>query len=602
MLIAIAAFLRMTDCAYQCDNDYEPSMYKNNNYERVPTTCDLSSQPDCPRSWKSGVTQGKSTELPLIDELFVRCHEGFLTCGYVPIDSNTGEVLGHSGVTVGAGVDLGTKSSSSLSAIGVPTSIISQLEPYFGLMKDNAACAAIELPLQMTQANAETLTELVRTDIVMQVQQRYDQERKSDTVEFISLPRGIRTAIFDVWFVFGTPAAYPIFWTHVTNNDWESAIKELRDFYRPSASPKRGERIRRSDEADIIEAALANCSRSIDLVFLVDESGSIGSSDFRDSLDFIRNVINAFPDEVLADTERGTRFGLSLFDDSYRSRFYLSDYTSKYQYFAALSAVWQNGGGTYLGSALDRVSLDQFTEDRGLRDESYGLPRILVVMTDGRSGDEVEEPAKNITARNIVIYAIGIGNYDYSQLNAVASSPDHFYPLSSFSDLADFAATLTASTCYEPQPISLETTVNGRVKQEEFQYYTFIVRVDVYLKAEISDTQGNTLVYASRDNPHPYEYDSDFGFSSASQANKVIVISPIPQSDGLTKRQETTYPIYVSVAGASSNASYTIVGSTCDPAECSEGTNESPSRASMLQLCMLLLTVACGVAIGENLF
>ncbi len=262
LFIIVSTILATAACdPYQCANSYYPTDYIGN--ARVPTDCALK-ELNCPHSWKSGIWQGSSTAKPLIDIQFVECHEGFLCCGYVPINSNTGDVLGHSGVTIGAGVDLGSKSASSLTAIGVSSGIVGQLVPYFGLTGNNAACAAIELPLRMTCTDAQELTESVKKTIVAEVQQRYDRDRTSNAKLFSSLPRGIRTAITDVWFQFGPPStkpSYPMFWSHVTANDWENAVKELRNFYGPGANPPPGDLIRRNDEADIIEAA-------IDVLFL----------------------------------------------------------------------------------------------------------------------------------------------------------------------------------------------------------------------------------------------------------------------------------------------------------------------------------------------
>jgi len=542
------------------------------------------------------VPQGQSASLPLIDVHFVQCHEGFTCCGYVPIDSQTGQVLGQSGVTVGSGVDLGSKTNATLRAIGVSQNIVDQLEQYFGLRTDRAACAAIELPLIMTCSDAQVLTEAVKNDVVRQVQQRYDQERISaNTDSFNALPRGIRTAIADVWFQFGIlPNSAPRFWGYVIRNDWNNAIRELRNFYSQNANPPSGDIRRRNNEADIIEAALARCNRSIDAVFLIDESGSIRSSSFVSSLSFIRSVIDAFPNENLRG-ENGTRFGLALFDSGYRDSFYLSSYSSKSQYFAALSSVSQRAGGTRLGNALNQILPRQFTETLGLRPGNYGLPRILIVLTDGRSSDAVAAPAARLRDQNIVIYAIGVGGYDLTQLNAVASSEDmHVYFLSSFSSLSDFAATLTASTCYEPQPIPLESRIDGRVEKDAFQYYEYNILANVNLRVEVNDSLGSTLVYASRDNPHPYEHDNDFGFSFAFQTNKVIVISPIVRSES-KKRQVSvngTQPIYISVTGVSSNTAFTLLGSTCDPTECMEGTNESGVNIVQASMAVTLLVVA----------
>ncbi len=585
LLLIVPAILGTAACApYQCTNSYTPSDYIGNT--RVPTDCALKDL-ECPRSWKSGVPQGSSTAKPLIDIKFVECHEGFLCCGYVPISSNTGDVLGHSGVTIGAGVDLGSKNASSLTAIGVSSGIVGQLEPYFGLAGNNAACAAIKLPLRMTCTDAQVLTEAVKNAIVAQVKQRYDLDRAINAKSFSSLPRGIRTAVADVWFQFGSPPAFPTFWNYVTVNDWENAVKELRNFYGPGANPPSGDLKRRNNEADIIEAALGTCDRSADVVFLVDESGSVSSPDFTLSLTFVRNVIDAFSDELLAD-ESGTRFGLSVFDSSYSHEFGLSEYSSKSEYFAALESVYQSGGGTRLGNALTEVLSDQFTLQNGLRPVNLGFPRVLVVMTDGQSSDEVFTPAEKIRSENIVIYAIGIGNYNAYQLSPVASSPDHLSFLGDFTDLSEFAATLTASTCYEPQPLPLEEEVSGEVEKDELQYYTYSVAPNASLMVEINDKTGSTLAYASRSNPHPYVYDSDFGFSSASQSKKIIVISPDSES---TKRQVTTHPIFISIAGASEGTTYTLVGSECDPTECQEGTNEQASNAKALQISKIFVIV-----------
>jgi len=245
--------------AYNCTNSYAPATYIGN--PRVPTNCGLKTiSPACPRSWKSVVPRGQSVSLPLIDVHFVQCHEGFTCCGYVPINSRTGQVLGQSGVTVGSGVDLGSKTNDSLRDIGVSQNLVDELEQYFGLRTDRAACAAIELPLRMTCSDAQELTEAVKNDVVRQVQQSYDQERISaNTDSFNALPRGIRTAIADVWFQFGTlPNSAPRFWGYVIRNDWNNAIRELRNFYGQNANPPLGDIRRRNNEADIIEAALAS--------------------------------------------------------------------------------------------------------------------------------------------------------------------------------------------------------------------------------------------------------------------------------------------------------------------------------------------------------
>jgi uncharacterized protein YegL len=560
---------------YNCKGDYNPSDYIGKL--RVPTDCKVE-QLDCPASWKSGIPEGSESSVPMIDQKFLNCHEGFTLCGYVPIDPKSGDVLGHSGVTVGAGVDFGSKSTAYFTSLSISPALVDKVEPYFGLEQDLAACAAIERPLRLTLAEANTLTDAVTGDFVNKVSTKYDSDKDENALAFASVPRGIRTAIVSVWYQFGYPSAvtYPNFWGFVTTNDWDNAIKELRNFYAKPDKQARGDLKRRNDEADIIEATLLECNRSVDVVFLMDESGSVGSTNFQESLDFVETMIKAFPDQKLSGKD-GSRFGLSTFSHLYKSHFYLSTYTKQSDYLSAITRVPYAKGGTYLGRALQKILTDQFTEERGLRPEVDGVPRVLIVLTDGKSHDVVSIPAKKVRDENIVVYAIGIGEYNLAQLKEIASSESHVHTLSTFTQLEKFISTLTASTCYEPRPASLNETIITNVAKDTYQYFSYKVKESSNLEINVVDLSGSTLVYVSRTNPHPYEYDYDISYDLATQTNKLIIISARPIPDARRKRStddELTRQIFVSVTSDTDSASFKIEGNECNPLNCTEGTNE----------------------------
>ena len=559
---------------YTCTKSYDPSVYAGQS--TVPSNCTIE-QLNCQTSWKSGIPEGSETLAPMIYQKFLSCHEGFTLCGYVPIDPKSGEVLGQSGVTIGAGVDLGNKSRASFATLS--STIVDKLEPYFGLKRNLAACAAIEHPLRLTTAEADTITDDITSDVVDKVAKQYDNDKDTKALAFTSVPRGIRTAIVSVWYQFGYPQAYPRFWSFVTKNNWDKAIKELRNFYTTPEKQARGDLKRRNNEADIIEATLVKCNRSIDVVFLIDESGSVGSTHFQESLDFVKNMIKAFPDDKL-NGANGTRFGLSTFDSNYNPRFYLSNYTKQSDYLSAISRVFQSRGGTKLGRALGLILNDQFNEKRGLRPEIDGVPRILIVLTDGASSDNVSIPAKNVRDENIVIYAVGIANYELPQLQEIASSESHVYTLSTFSELDKFISTLTSSTCYEPRPVSLNETVKTNVAKDTYEYFTYEINESANLEINVIDLSGSTIVYISRTNPHPYKYDHDIAFTLSDQKDKKIVISArIPVPNTKVKRaidSEITQRIYVSVTADTASASFQIKANECDPSNCTEGTNEMP--------------------------
>ncbi|CAB4015951.1 collagen alpha-1(XII) chain-like [Paramuricea clavata] len=560
---------------YKCRGVYNPSDYIEKF--RVPNNCDIIKQSYCPSSWKSGIPEGSETSAPMIYQNFLNCHEAFTSCGYVPIDPKSGEVLGHSGVTIGRGVDLGSKSRASF--VSLSSTLVDKLEPYFGLKRNFAACATIERPLGLTLEEANTLTNAVTNDVVEKVSKKYDSDKDENALAFASVPRGIRTAIVSVWYQSGYPLSYPRFWNFVTKNDWDNAIKELRNFYENENEQARGDLKRRNDEADIIEATLVKCNRSVDVVFLIDESWSVSLANFQESLDFVKNMTKAFPDQQLSG-KNGTRFGLSTFSTSYRSHFYLSNYTNQSAYLSAISRVSYAGGSTYLGEALEEILTDQFTEERGLRPEVDGVPRVLIVLTDGHATDNISIPAKNVRDENIVIYAIGIAKYKLGQLQDIASSESHVYTLSTFTQLEKFISTLTASTCYEPRPASLNETIITDVEKDTYQYFSYKVKESSNLEINVVDLSGSTLVYVSRTNPHPSKFDNDISFDLSQQKTKILIIPArlIPRRKRSTDDDdERTRQIYVSVTSDTESARFKIEANECNPLNCTEGTNEIPT-------------------------
>lgn len=173
---------------------------------------------------------------------------GMVTKGYVPIDSS-GHAIGQSGVTIGAGVDLGQWSESEIVGWGASPALIARLRPYLGLRQGRAIAALDQKALHIGADDATLLSRGSRKRIVADLSSRYEMDAG---VAFGSLPAGARTAIASVAFQYGSrlDQRCPRFWRAVTNRRWEAAVAELRAF--GDAYPTR-----RKLEAGILEAAVA---------------------------------------------------------------------------------------------------------------------------------------------------------------------------------------------------------------------------------------------------------------------------------------------------------------------------------------------------------
>jgi len=124
-----------------------------------------------------------------------------------------------------------------------------------------------------------------------------------------------------------------------------------------------------------IAAAPADCPT--DIVFVVDESGSIDSFDFERMKTFLSNLVSRL------DVDSGhTRVGLITFATGIGSGFNLSDYSTSISVRNAILSLTHTQGGTRTADALAYVRTTMLTSAAGDRSNA---PNVVVVLTDGRS-------------------------------------------------------------------------------------------------------------------------------------------------------------------------------------------------------------------------
>ncbi|CAM9735703.1 unnamed protein product [Lampetra planeri] len=190
-------------------------------------------------------------------------------------------------------------------------------------------------------------------------------------------------------------------------------------------------------------AASFECSSPsvADIVILVDGSWSIGRLNFRLVRQFLEALVQAF--NVASDK---TRIGLVQYSGDPRTEWDLNTYSTKEEVLEAARNLPYKGGNTLTGLALLHVLEQSFGMERGARSL---LPKIGILVTDGKSQDEVQEPARQMRDRGIELFAIGIKNADESELQLIASPPhaDHMYIVADFNVLDSIIEGLTRTLC-----------------------------------------------------------------------------------------------------------------------------------------------------------
>ena len=144
----------------------------------------------------------------------------------------------------------------------------------------------------------------------------------------------------------------------------------------------------------------------LDIVFVLDASGSIGRFDFARMRSTVVDITSS-----LTIAPNKTRVAVMVFSGDANLIFNLNRYTDKDSLIEAIQNVNYTGGGTNTGLALAVLREGAFSEILGVRPENEST-RVAIVITDGRSNNpsETREEAELLRASaKFRIYAIGIG-------------------------------------------------------------------------------------------------------------------------------------------------------------------------------------------------
>ncbi|VDI41391.1 Hypothetical predicted protein [Mytilus galloprovincialis] len=183
----------------------------------------------------------------------------------------------------------------------------------------------------------------------------------------------------------------------------------------------------------------------VDVIFVIDESGSVGEDHFRDSMNALVNAV-----EKLAIAENYVRVGVSLFAGAGTSRPLLqlnSEYDKEAVKQVLSEAVYQKGSYTEIGDAFQYVCDDMFIQGKGDRSDAQNY---LILLTDGKSNsgaDPVRVQAAACKTKGIRIATVGIGsNTDEDLLKEVAYSMPNYYLSTDYDKLPETLPNLVIQT------------------------------------------------------------------------------------------------------------------------------------------------------------
>ncbi|ESN96267.1 hypothetical protein HELRODRAFT_189175 [Helobdella robusta] len=162
----------------------------------------------------------------------------------------------------------------------------------------------------------------------------------------------------------------------------------------------------------------SSCSSLLDLIFILDTSGSIFLNDYNKEKLFIIDLIRKM------DVELGfTKIGFMTFDTQPNEIFSLRTSSNTQDLINLVQSAPYTGGVTNTNLALKFLRETAFSEERGAR---RGVAKVALLMTDGAANNFTAATQEAVLTRNagIDIISLGIGSMiNKNELQTMSSYP-----------------------------------------------------------------------------------------------------------------------------------------------------------------------------------
>ncbi|MEQ2263850.1 hypothetical protein XENORESO_013887, partial [Xenotaenia resolanae] len=225
-----------------------------------------------------------------------------------------------------------------------------------------------------------------------------------------------------------------------------------------------------------------------DVVFLID-----GTSATRSEFPSIRDMIRRVVDQLDVGLDR-VRVSVVQYSDAPKLEFLLNAYSTKSEVRQAVSELRSSGGNRLnTGRALEWVARNIYQRSAGSRVEE-GVPQFLILVTGGKSSDDVSTQADQLKRNQVAPVAIGSRNADPDELRQISLKPGLVYSVDSFKQLSRVEPQLINSV----QTISTADIISSYVPTVELATLD-LGKKDIIFLIDGSDSTGPNGIAHIRD-------------------------------------------------------------------------------------------------------
>uniref|UniRef100_A0AAR2J3Z0 VWFA domain-containing protein n=1 Tax=Pygocentrus nattereri TaxID=42514 RepID=A0AAR2J3Z0_PYGNA len=166
-----------------------------------------------------------------------------------------------------------------------------------------------------------------------------------------------------------------------------------------------------------------------DVVLLID-----GSDNTRRSFSSVQKFVQLLAERLNIGNNRD-QMSVVQYGDTATVDFFLNTHSSREEVTDSVKRLRHKGGRSlYIGAALQYVNDNVFTVLSGSR-HLERVPQILVLLSTGRSRDDVRGPVKVLKEKGVISLSIGTTNADTLELQTVSHQPNNFF-VANFEELS----------------------------------------------------------------------------------------------------------------------------------------------------------------------
>ncbi|XP_021109060.1 von Willebrand factor A domain-containing protein 2 isoform X3 [Heterocephalus glaber] len=189
-------------------------------------------------------------------------------------------------------------------------------------------------------------------------------------------------------------------------------------------------------------------AQSVDLIFLLDASASVGPENFAQMQSFVRSCALQF--DVNPDV---TQVGLVVYGGWAQTAFGLDAHLTRAAVLRAMSQAPYLGGVGSAGMALLHIYDKVMTVQRGARP---GVLKVVVMVTGGRGAEDAAAPAQKLRSSGISVLVVGVGPVLRDALRRLAGPQHALIHVAAYSDLQYHQDALIEWICREAKrPVNL---------------------------------------------------------------------------------------------------------------------------------------------------